>query len=402
VASGTAGWNRSHGETTSLTVQHSFSPTLRLHAVTAYNNYRDKVQQDTDFQPVERMYVGRNHHFRTLSQELRLHGSAGQADWLAGLYADRSNNHLHSISYNAQFGRGDWRTQQKNGATALFMHVTVPLVGPWTFSGGARMERMTAHLLPPEGAQQKHHWSPMSPKLALQYQFQPQQHVYISASRGVRTGGFNTLSPRLGYMPFAPEKLWSWEAGLKGHTANGRMRYTLAAYWMDIQDMQVMQMPMPGTIYITNAATAKSRGIDIDMEWYINRQWQWRAGVAWNRTRFDHFMDGNTDYSGRHNPFAPTLTGHMGLRHEHRSGWYTQVSLRGSSKIYLDAANNYRRNGYGELDISSGFANGAWDFSVYAKNLNNKSFDAVGYQNGFVTVYSPPREIGLRLAWKIQ
>jgi iron complex outermembrane receptor protein len=34
-------------------------------------------------------------------------------------------------------------------------------------------------------------------------------------------------------------------------------------------------------------------------------------------------------------------------------------------------------------------------------NAADKTYDAVGYQNGFVTVYSPPREVGLRLTWRL-
>jgi len=382
VASGTAGWNHSGGHTASLALQHPFGPALRLHAVTAWNSYRDRVQQDTDFQPVEMLYIGRRHHLRTLSQEVRLHGSAGRADWLAGIYADRSNNHLHSISYSAMLGRADWRAQQKNSATAVFTHWTLPLSGPWGLSGGARIERMGAHLLVPDGAEQKNHWTPVLPKLALQYQFSAQRHAYISTSQGVRSGGFNTLAPRLGYLPFAPEKLGSWEGGLKGHAAKGRMQYTLAVYRMHIRDMQVMQMPMPGTIHITNAATAASQGVEGDMEWHIHTHWQWRAGLAYNHTRFKRFIDGNIDYSGQHNPFAPAWSGHLGLPHEKPGGWYAQASLRASSKVYLDAANHYKRNGYGQMDISSGIMRGDFDISAYVKNLGNKTFDAVGYQNG--------------------
>jgi len=399
VHSGTAGWNRSKGQTTSLTLQHQFSLSLRLHAITAWNDYRDRVQQDTDFQPVEMRYIGRTHHLRTLSQEVRLHGSLGQSDWLLGAYADRSNNHLHSISYNAMFGLANWRAQQKNHTAALFTHWSVPLVDKWTATAGVRIERMAIHLLPPDAAQQKRHAAPLLPKLALQYQFSAQQQMYVSASRGVRTGGFNTLAPMLNYLPFAPEKLWSWETGFKGNSANGRIRYTLAAYWMDIQDMQVMQMPSPGMIYITNAATAKSKGVEIDMQWLLQGGWQLRGGLAWNRTRFDRFIDGPNDYSGQYNPFAPAFTGHIGARYQAENGWYAQTSLRAASRVYLDAANSYKRNGYGQLDLTTGLMRGDIDFSIYAKNLNNKTLDAVGYQNGFVTVYSPPREIGLRLTW---
>ena len=40
---------------------------------------------------------------------------------------------------------------------------------------------------------------------------------------------------------------------------------------------------------------------------------------------------------------------------------------------------------------------GSVELSAYVRNAANQRYDAVGYQNGIVTVYSPPREFGLRL-----
>jgi iron complex outermembrane receptor protein len=73
----------------------------------------------------------------------------------------------------------------------------------------------------------------------------------------------------------------------------------------------------------------------------------------------------------------------------------------GSSKVYLDAANQYQRNGYGLINLVAGYARGDWEIAAYVNNAADKTYDAVGYQNGFVTVYSPPREVGLRLTWRL-
>jgi len=44
---------------------------------------------------------------------------------------------------------------------------------------------------------------------------------------------------------------------------------------------------------------------------------------------------------------------------------------------------------------------GKWDISSYAHNVADKEYDAPGYQGGFVTIYSPPREIGVRVGWRM-
>lgn len=42
-----------------------------------------------------------------------------------------------------------------------------------------------------------------------------------------------------------------------------------------------------------------------------------------------------------------------------------------------------------------------WEIAGYANNIADQRYDAVGYQGGYVTVYSPPREMGVRLTWRL-
>lgn len=46
----------------------------------------------------------------------------------------------------------------------------------------------------------------------------------------------------------------------------------------------------------------------------------------------------------------------------------------------------------------------AWrdlDVSLYVDNLTDKEYDAVGYINGTVRVYSPAREMGLKVSYQL-
>ncbi|MCQ4298059.1 TonB-dependent receptor [Pseudomonas stutzeri] len=400
VASGTPSWNRSEGQTLSFNVQHEFASGLRLHSVTAWNEFKDRIQQDTDFMPADVLHVGRDHHLRTLSQEFRVEGQLGEASWLAGVYADRSDNDLHSTS-KTMMGLSDIRADQQSDTAALFTHWNVPLSADWSIDAGARVERNEVQLRPQGATSHEKGWTHVSPRLALQHQITANHQWYVSASRGVRTGGFNVLAPTLGYLPYDTEKNWSYETGLKGWLLDKRIRYSLAAYLMDIDDMQVMQMPTVGVMYITSAATATSKGLELDVDYLLGGGWQLKGGLAWNHTRFDHFRDGEADYDGNQNPFAPDLTGHLGIRYDAPEGWYAQASVTGSSKVYLDAANGYERNGYGLVNLVAGYQRGNWEIAAYADNATDQRYDAVGYQNGFVTVYSPPREAGLRLTWRL-
>ena len=400
VASGTPSWNRSWGQTLALTAEHEFASDVSLHSVTAWNDFRDHIQQDTDFRAEDILHVGRDNRLRTLSQELRLEGALGETEWLLGVYGDSSDHRLHSISKN-MLGAVDLHANQESQTTALFTHWNLPLAQHWRLSTGGRIEHNQVELHPRGAASRSASWSHFSPKIALQYEISPRNQWYASISRGVRSGGFNILSPAANYQSFDPEKTWSYETGAKGWLAERRLRYSLAAYRMDIDSMQVMQMPSAGVIYIANAATATSQGVELDLDYLLGDGWQIKGGLAWNHTRFDQFQDGSADYAGNHNPFAPDFTGYLSLRYDDPEGWYTQGSLVGSSNVYLDAANQYERNDYALLNLVAGYQLGDWELAAYADNVADKQYDAVGYQNGFVTIYSPPREVGVRFTWRL-
>jgi len=405
VSSGTPSWSDMLGQTVSLNGRFALTDALRLRAITAYSDVHEKMSQDSDFTAPNIRYIGRDNQFRTLSQELRLEGKLGAADWLVGAYGERGNHDLYNFS-GFMGVQSDYRAKWRTRTAALFTHWNVPLTDVWSVAAGARVERSTAEIEPAGVAREKRNWTDVSPKLALQYQFAPEHQWYASASRGIRAGGYNIFpSGGVGYPAYAPEKAWSYETGLKGFALDERLRYSVAVYVMDIKNMQVMQQPARGVTFISSAAEATSKGVELDVDYLLSRaldgSWRLQTGLAWHHTRFDRFIDGANNYKGKHNPYVPAINGHVGLRYEANLGWYAQASVRASGKMYLDPSNTYQRNGYGLLDLTVGYQRGDWDISAYAHNVANKTYDAPGYQGGFVTIYSPPREVGLRVTWRM-
>ena len=68
--------------------------------------------------------------------------------------------------------------------------------------------------------------------------------VYVSATRGFKSGGFNLTSREAG-RGYAPEWAWSYEGGLKTAVARGRARVNVAAFHMDYTDLQVQTRDSP-------------------------------------------------------------------------------------------------------------------------------------------------------------
>lgn len=399
VRSGTDSWNDSTARTTSLDVSHELAPGLRLRSVTADNEFTDRIVQDTDFMPADMLHVSRDHHFRTLSQEFRLEGSLGRAQWLAGFYADGDD---HDLSFGQQVPLGSTTTSatQKGSSTALFTHWIIPVAERWTVTAGGRVERDEVRFALAGGREQSRAWTRFSPKLALQYQWRQDAQVHASVADGFRAGGFNAFAPEA-YRRYQPERVRSFELGAKGLLLDRRLRYGASAYLMDVRDMQVQQIGLPGEMFLTNAASARPAGVEAEFQYLLGPGWQVQAAVGLNRTRFREFRDGAHDYKGRHNPLAPDVTGHLGVRYDAPQGWYAQVHLNGASKIHLDAANTYGRAGYGVIDLMAGYTFGRTELSVHVHNAGNRKYDTVGFLNGLATIYSPPREVGLRLTHRL-
>ena len=205
----------------------------------------------------------------------------------------------------------------------------------------------------------------------------------------------------MGYAGYAPETMRAVEIGAKGRLLDQRLRYAAALYTQQVRDMQVQQMGLPGVVYMTNAARARSTGLDVELDYVFGGGWQLQTALGLNRTRFGRFSDGAAVYDGHHNPFAPDINAHLALRYDAPRGWWAQAAVQGTGKVYLDAANRYTRPGYALLNLATGYASGPWEISAYVRNAANRRYDAVGYLNGQVVVYSPPRELGLRLTWRM-
>ena len=400
VRSGTPSWNHSSGRSLSLDVLHEFDSGLKLRSITARNDFYDRVQQDTDFMPADRFHLRRDYHMNTLSQEFRLEGQWRDSQWLLGVYADRDD---HDLSYQQKLPLRLTRTDVQLGGntTALFGQWVMPLAERWTLTLGARAEQDKVHIDPAIGSRQSDQWQRLTPKAALQYEWQPDAYLYGSYSEGFRAGGFNAFSSAANYPGYDPEKVKTYEVGAKGWMDDKRLRYSAALYWMDVRDMQVQQMIQPGVVYITNAASARSTGLDLEAEYLLADNWRLVSAVGLNRTRFQSFREGSNDYQGNRNPYAPDLTGHLSLRYDAPQGWWAQGGVSAVGKTYLDSANQYSRGGYGLIDLNAGYDFSHYGISAYVKNAADKRYDAVGYLNGTARVYSPPREIGLRVSYEL-
>ncbi|MDE2434637.1 MAG: TonB-dependent receptor [Sphingomonadales bacterium] len=135
----------------SLEINHDFGA-AKLTSITAYRDYKNDQAGDVDYSAVDILYRsldggGYSRHFKTLSQELRLQGTAfnDRLDWLVGgFFANEVLTLSDNLKFGSQYGRfATCRIVSGGGLAGLYSYTNpgcvIPGVGPATIavaSGG--------------------------------------------------------------------------------------------------------------------------------------------------------------------------------------------------------------------------------------------------------------------------
>jgi iron complex outermembrane receptor protein len=118
-----------------------------------------------------------------------------------------------------------------------------------------------------------HSWQGFDPKVQLSYRWSDQLFTYISASHGYNAGGFNQ---QLGSQPangrflsyYDPEKLWSYEAGIKAELLDRRLSLNLSGFYQKYTDIQTNVNVLIGgvsTRQVQTGASAHEAGFEGDV-----------------------------------------------------------------------------------------------------------------------------------------
>lgn len=242
-------------------------------------------------------------------------------------------------------------------------------------------------------------------RAALQYVF-GRNNAYASVSRGRRPGviAFNNGPDDISRL--RPEIIVSYEAGVKGIVARGRLAYDLSLYYYDWSHFQTTRLDASESsaarIYVADdAGKAHSFGIEAGLKWSPVRQLVLFGNYAYIDGKFND-NDGNGNhqqYAGNRFRLTPEHSFSVGadlmfpLRN--RMGLFLRPSYAYKSKVYFEDSNEEEltQDGYGLLNFVAGwqFKPGKVRFeaSIYGKNVLDEHFllDAgnSGRQIGFPT-----------------
>jgi len=176
---------------------------------------------------------------------------------------------------------------QKLESTALYAQMTWNITDHWSLTPGIRYNRetkdvntagtshcrtaplcVTPTLLGSSDyalrnlKREEEDWSP---KVALQYIWNPNLNVYGSYARGYKSGGFNSLSYTGTDLAFKPEKAGTAEVGFKGRFFERTLQLNMALYRTELENLQVLAFN--GATTNVGNASATSQGLEADFQW---------------------------------------------------------------------------------------------------------------------------------------
>lgn len=152
--------------------------------------------------------------------------------------------------------------------------------------------------------------TPVTPRFGLNFHPREGALLYVSASKGYRAGGANTPVPidpcrsdlaALGRMTspasYGSDKLWSYEAGAKLSSRDGRLTLGASLFqieWSDIQ--QQVSLPTCGFSFVDNLGRARNRGFEVEAELRPAPDLHFSAAVGYvdARLRTSLFAGGET------------------------------------------------------------------------------------------------------------
>jgi iron complex outermembrane receptor protein len=446
--------NSQNGHNDGETTQDFYNLTLNYNigdwvmtSITGYINRNENSRLEYDANHFEFLTVESDTNYEQTSQELRLNGNIGDFNVTTGLYYWDSEYDTHSYTFDLfeflpapvdPLPPGGIGTISQHGETesyAAFASTDWALTEKLTLNAGVRytyeekkLEPVGQEFFLPDGTQigpaleaekADADWDKWSPRLGVQYNFNDDIMAYASYSEGFKSGGFFgriTLAVEGALRKFDPEKVETYEIGIKSDWWDQRLRINAAIFSSDYSDKQeeIILADAGGNVdtVVANASDASMDGAELELTALLYEGLTFFAQGGYLDASYDEFdisVPGlPDDASNLDMRNAPEYTFGAGFNYVH--------SLFGHSQMSYDVTYNWRdsyqvdfnNDPLGEVD-SAGFWNANIDYrykemltvSVYGRNLGDERYFravAIPPVSTFGS-YNQPRNYGVTVTY---
>jgi iron complex outermembrane receptor protein len=269
-------------------------------------------------------------------------------------------------------------------------------------------------------------------KVSLGWKASPTQYLYAFVATGFRPGGLN-VPVGLGLPdPFKPERITSYEGGLKSNFADGKIRTTITGFYNSYKDFQVIigypTFPTFG-IELNVPNKTKIYGFEAEAELHLGG-FSFDAGIDVMHSELGQFFAVDTrnppagtaadpvlpcapasgpasrhciNLGGRQQTYAPNFTFNLGAQYTFQVGEKDRVIPRANfghvgaqwATLFEDVTRGDRLTDRNILNAQLAWEHGSWTVTGYATNLTNQHY--AGALNSGLYFAGPPRQYGLKV-----
>lgn len=369
-----------------------------------------------------------------VTQELRLQSPEAQTlEWRVGVFYthEHSTNQQHMLAFDAT-----------TGTPMALPTLAETHIGPAKFSEWAAYGDVTWHVTPRlsvlVGARYSHDRttyaqsssgllvgvtdytiegsdSPVTFLFNPSYKFSDNVMGYVRVASGFRPGGPNVgVPPGLGApLTFGPDKLVSYELGLKSTLLDQRMTLDVAAFYIDWSQIQ-LTVSKAGIAFQGNGGKATSQGVEVSWKYAPVQGLVISTNAAWtDATLAADTPPGLVGYDGDRLPYVPEWSTHLGVDYDFPLGGGWSGFVGGSYRYIGERKSNfttipvprYDVPSYHGVDLRIGASHGKWILKAYVKNLTDErgitqlgSETTVATASPFAAAYVAPRTVGVSVS----
>jgi outer membrane receptor protein involved in Fe transport len=232
----------------------------------------------------------------------------------------------------------------------------------------------------------------LTPKFTVTYDLSDQANIYAQAAKGFRNGGNNVPVPAsvcgayyhlLGITAepeaFNADKLWSYELGTKGQILDNSLSFDADVYyiqWSNVQ--QEVEIPVCAYQFVTNVGNSDAEGSELQAHYRVREV----PGLTINVTgNVQHAVivsttDAAAAAVGEKLLFSPDWTATAGFNYVQNItddvAAYVRADYDWVGRSHGDfnrSALDYTDKQYGVINARIGVDTGAFEVSLFAKNL---------------------------------
>lgn len=317
-------FERSKVQGHALTLTWHVNDANTLKSISAYRKLKWSDSADFDGSPVPVARLARVSDYDAYSQELQLVGATGRLNYVGGLYYYKDDSFTSNpqsfffgtVNYDSRYGSG-------TKAWAAYGQADYKVTEALTLTAGLRytrekkeIERQLAFQALPAlpnfvtlihpGTRAEQTFTDTTPVLIVAYKFSDAVNAYAKYAEGFKSGGFNgeygdpdpspagvAFNEQETRTPFQPEKVKSYELGVKTSFAGGRATVNVAAFQNDTDDLQLSIFRNVGAFssVIRNAGRATTRGFELEAVWAPSDAFRLQASYGYLDGKYDKYID---------------------------------------------------------------------------------------------------------------